>query len=329
MPAAAGLFLLVALGIVPNTKTALMSTECTHPSAQNATAQEELEKLYAGMLLGVNASAWPDAESHEKLWRGLQYASNGRVEARTFAANGPLQVVLFLQQSQVAMRLVEEARAHVFQPFLTELRSGLSAPSLKTMERGVFTPKSDAMHSVMLVFSEHPSLLDAEDRAKWQPVSDEQVQTLDTALRAPLESRCAMAIQLWGYAITPDGSMLLLFEEAPGGSSLLELREDLQRIGEDTLGSLNSRPKKLIHVSTMRLLDWPFDNLTEAESAHVEATIARWAAALADKQLPSGAELPNLGTRVEGSQLELARDTQWMMTHHHTYGVFDLGQVVA
>ena len=69
--------------------------------------------------------------------------------------------------------------------------------------------------------------------------------------------------------------------------TLLALRDELQALGEAQLGSLNTRPKKLIHVSAMRLLEWPFGQLAANETAHVQRTIDKWAASLAQHRLPA------------------------------------------
>ena len=109
-----------------------------------------------------------------------------------------------------------------------------------------------------------------------------------------------------------------------GGSSLLELRDEVSRVGRQELGTLNTRPKKLIHVSAMRLLSWP-SSLTHHERSHVNQTISRWARALAHGQLTDGSGAPNVGfDGVTATQLELVRDVQWMMTQHHTYANFSL-----
>ena len=305
---------------------------CRHPSAlPNAT--QALDDLYTDLLSSVNASAWPDAEAQSKLWRGLRRSADNRtVEPTVFESDGPLQVVCFLQQSAVAMRLVADAKKHVFEPFLAELRAGLSAEALAVVDRGTFVPKPSALHTVVLVFSEHPSLLDATERSQWHAVPEATVATLGEALRAPIEARCALRLRLAGYAITPDGSMLLLLDEADGGSSMLELRNELQSLGTTSLGSLNTRPKKLIHVSAMRLLEWPFDSLTPADEAHVQAVVGAWTAALGNHTLPDGSPLPNLSdghgeeTTVTADHIELVRDTQWMMTRHHSYAQYTLSE---
>ena len=299
------------------------ASHCMHPSALPK-AQQELQTLYTSLLHGVNASAWPDTDSHRKLWRGLRRELNGRVEPVNFDADGPLQTAFFLRQSHLAMHLVADACTTVFEPFLKELRHGLSNASLRVVDQGIFRPDPNALHTVAVVFSEHPSLLDDADRAKWHHVTEAQLEILRSALREPVEAQCPLRLQLWGYAITADGSMVLLLAEAPNGSSLLELREEIQSIGNATLGELNSRPKKLVHVSLMRLLDWPFARLTAAEQRHVAKTVGRWSDALSKQQLPSGAKLPNLGVHFQLDELELVRDLQWMMTRRRTYATYDL-----
>lgn len=296
---------------------------CPHPSAlDNAT--QVLDDLYTDLLSSVNASAWPDADAQTKLWRGLRRSADNRtVEPTTFASDGPLQIACFLQQSPEAMRLVAEAKAQIFEPFLAELRAGLSMEALEVVDRGVFRPQPAALHTVVLVFSEHPSLLDESDRAAWHAVSEPDVHALGTAVREPIEQRCALRLRLWGYAITADGSMLLLLEEASGGSSLLEMRDELQALGTASLGSLNTRPKKLIHVSAMRLLEWPFGVLNATESAHVQATIQKWTSALANRSFPTGEALPNIGfDGITARRVQLVRDEQWMMTRRKSYASY-------
>ena len=318
-------WLALTVALLEQSARSFAQSACIDPSGTAAT-RKELSSLYTDLLSSPNASAWPDADAHKKLWRGLEYDADGRVQPRTFSKDGPLQIVLYLQQSADALDLVAQAREKIFEPFLAELREGLSKATLDVIDRGVFVPKADALHTVVLVFSEHPSLLDDDERAKWQPVGDQKVEELGEALKVPIETRCAIRLQLWGYAITPDGSMLMLFEEASGGggSSLLSLREQLAAVGEQKLGALNSRPKKLVHVSSMRMLDWPFGRLSGAEDRHVQAVIRKWTSALAAHRLPDGSPLPNVNATFDAEQLQLARDMQWMMTRHQTYRKYQL-----
>ena len=104
------------------------------------------------------------------------------------------------------------------------------------------------------------------------------------------------------------------------------LREEIGAVGERVLGPLNSRPKALVHVSAMRLLDWPAEAaLDVGEHAHVTAVLRSWTSALAADRLPTGEAAPQIGAAVHIASLELVRDVHWMMTHRRTYRRFLLG----
>jgi hypothetical protein len=194
------------------------------------------------------------------------------------------------------------------------------------------------------VFSEHPSLLDPAERGAWRPVPEPSISRLGDRLAGSVLAAGTRAprVRLDSYAITPDGSMLLLFVEADvvfdeaegegrgrgsggggggsvdsggggdggggagsngwsggggdgsgssggssssssgggsgsssgsgsgsssggggsgggsGGGGVSRLRERIGAVGKAVLGELNSRPKKLLHVTCGRLLDWPY-----------------------------------------------------------------------
>ena len=220
--------------------------------------------------------------------------------------------------------------------------SGLRDASREVLDRGVWRPSDESLHIIVRVFSEHPSLLEPAEAKSWAPVSEAQREQLQRAIIEHLYAHrytgpYARKLQLvvHGYALTSDGSMLLLFEEPPDATassqrsnpasvaSFVALRDELGQVGRSVLGELNSRPKALVHVSAMRLLDWP-SNLDAAEAAHVRTTIQAWSSALAANRLPSGEAVPNLGATVRITSLELARDVHWMMTHRQTYANFTL-----
>jgi hypothetical protein len=330
------------------------------PPAANA----KLHSLYHTLRQRLDPDKWPDRVAAEKLWRGLHRTSNGSVQPNRFVKDGPLQVTVFFRQveefeASSPLAIVHEARKRIFVPLVAELRAGLRPRSQQVLDRGLWVPADGALHIIVKVFSEHPSLLEPEEAKSWRPVSEEQCEALGGAIEQHLskqshsressvenESRSVPAkwrlgLRVWGYVLTADGSMLVLFEEAPSGgassagaatpaaASFVALREELAAVGEAVLGPLNSRPKDLIHVSAMRLLEWPAaDDLDAAERAHVASTVRAWANALADDRLPNGRPVPNIGATVRAISLELVRDEPWMMTHRKTYRSFCLGNRV-
>lgn len=335
----------------------LLATRIERPQPSTP-VNAKLHSLYHALRQRVNPDKWPDRVAAEKLWRGLHRTSNGSVQPNSFASDGPLQVAAFFKriaESEVSspLAIVHEARKRIFEPLVAELRAGLRPRSQHVLDRGLWVPADDALHIIVKVFSEHPSLLEPEDATSWRPVSEEQCEALGDAIDQQLITRSSrghtrkavpaktygysnwrLGLRVWGYALTADGSMLVLFEEAPrapapAAASFVTLREELAAVGAAVLGPLNSRPKDLIHMSAMRLLEWPADaDLDAAERAHVASTVRSWASALADNRLPNGQSVPNIGATVRATSLELVRDERWMMTQRKTYRSFCLGKSV-
>lgn len=311
---------------------------------------QHLRRLYDALQARPPDAEWPDRVATAALWRGLHYAyePSGKkaVRPNAFATDGPLQTTLFFANNKAVLQIVHEARRLIFEPIVEELRAGLRPRNRAILDRGVWRPHDEALHIIVRVFSEHPSLLGTEEAARWRPVRPEQVERLGEAIavsldnpRAPARRACPIPLSLFGYALTDDGSFLTLWEEeeeaaeAGRGASLLKLREALGRVGESVLGELNSRPKALIHMSVARLLEWPLEAaLDDAERAHVRRTVGRWRAALKARELigepgrPRHGVLPNLGATIWADELELVRDTTWMMTERETLRKFRLGR---
>ena len=163
---------------------------------------------------------------------------------------------------------------------------------------------------VVTVFSEHPSLLSGADREAWTAVSDERANALGERLARVLPAEAALRLRLHGYAITPDGSMVVLFvehEEAQAGG-VTGLRERLGGVGRGVLGSLNSRPKRLLHVTAGRLLDWPTELLDADARRSTTRVVHRWAMSLVAGALTSArggserGEVQDVGVTRRGSQ---------------------------
>ena len=197
---------------------------------QATAANERLHALYHNLHQQVNPVAWPDRSAARKLWRGLHRTANGTVRPNKFASDGPLQVTAFFSDDEAMLSIVREARRHIFEPLVSELRAGLRRHSQDVLDRGLWIPNDDSLHAIVRVFSEHPSLLDTEDAKRWRPISEEQCQRLGSAVETHLLQRGYMgvlgkgpvgerpvakrlALRVWGYALTADGSMLILFDE--------------------------------------------------------------------------------------------------------------------
>ena len=325
-------------------------------------ANNKLHVLYRSLRDRVDPERWPDRAAVKKLWRGLHRASNGTVQPNHFEdGHGPLQVTAFWPKrctmtdpchhsddDAAALAIFRDARRQIFAPLVAELRSGMRPVSQAVADRGLWVPSEASLHVIVRVFSEHPSLLEPKEAKAWRPVSETQCEALGEAVGAHLathqyEQRSGrrqgangpprhMGLVVHSYALTADGSMLILFEEeeaagTTAGVSVLSLREELGAVGEAVLGPLNSRPKALLHLSVMRLLDWPDEEvLSEGERAHISATVRKWTEALARDRLPSGGAVPSLGAPVRLSALELVRDVNWMMTDRKTYRRYCLGR---
>ena len=282
-------------------------------------------------------SPWPDRSAQARLMRGLTRAPSGRLAPTVFPEDAPLEVVFFPPPGTALQSLLLEAQQRVFKPFIAEVRAGLSAKSQAALDAAAYWTPPESAHIVLLVFSEHPSLLAGEQRAKWHRVPQSAVDGLVRALHSDrtVSNVCPMRLQLDGFTVTPDGSMLALFQQRPSaagsaGSSLLGLRRELHRVGTAALGELNSRPKDLVHMSVGRLFEFPAE-LTAREQAHVDRTVRAWGAALAAGTLaPADAAggagavpvpVPGLYVEVVVDRAEVVRDTQWMMLQRQTHGL--------
>lgn len=301
------------------------------------------KELRAKTFSAAAANHWPDRSSRASLGRGL--TSNAtHVWPNRFNEHGPLQVAAFLDKNVAAMALIQKVRHDVFEPFVASVLDALGKPARERVAAGVYWPASHSLHVVMTVFSEHPSLLDEAQRQRWQPVSVKQEQMLATRVRICARSllhlprldayrfvsrMCQLrttvlapgatpplAIDFRGCIVTPDGSMIATFVEADTGASLGDLRTRLSTAGTTELGELNSRPKKLIHVTVGRLLTWPYELLDAAAAERVGRVVASWADSLEAKR----------GTRERLwlTELELVRDVRWMMGEKDTIATFAL-----
>ena len=170
-------------------------------------ADEPLERRYAELhartLAAATANAWPDPAARAALMRGLIKGDHGALEPVRFASNGPLQCAVFLAASRRPaelqranaflsasapssgtqgyadpVELVAAARRQVFEPFVAELLGALPPAARARVAAGVHWPSDSALHLVVTVFSEHPSLLDGAQRKHWRPISESQVEHL-------------------------------------------------------------------------------------------------------------------------------------------------------
>ena len=330
-------------------------------------------ELHAKTQAAARGGLWPDERARSALHRGLEPPSAAAAPPRPkrFARDGPLEVVAFVDAMLPnGLDIFRAARRDVFEPFVRELEAALAqggtdadARAHAEVAAGVHWPEEHTAHTIALVFSEHPSLLDDAARATWRRIESAEIDTLAQTLElhargatraaagatALSERACrvsaAIELRVHGYAVTPDGSMLLLLEEAlhepargssrGAGGGFGALRSRLQAHGEATLGTLNSRPKKLIHVTCGRLLAWPGDARPDGSrgaalgadaAARVGRVAQRWSEHLARGTLPpppggadddaaarGGLRVPNLGARLAVNELELVRDLEWMM----------------
>ena len=271
---------------------------------------------------------WLDERARSAPHRGLEPGRRGA--AAELSADGPLSRRIRRSDAAQGLDIFRAARRDVFEPFVRELETVLAqggtdadARARAEVAAGVHWPEEHTAHTIALVFSEHPSLLDDAARATWRRIESAEIDTLAQTLElhargatraaagatARSERACrvsaAIELRVHGYAVTPDGSMLMLLEEAlhepargssrGAGGGFGALRSRLQAHGEATLGTLNSRPKKLIHVTCGRLLAWPGDARPDGSrgaalgadaAARVGRVAQRWSEHLARGTLP-------------------------------------------
>ena len=292
------------------------------------------EKIQAGTVDLGRKREWPDKAARAAMQRGLERVG-GRVTPRTFTdGNGPLDVAIFWNHRPEVVAMIEEAQREVFTPFVAAVLDAVAAASststttttnsaqrVSEVEQGVAMTSLEALHTVVLVFSEHPSLLDDAQLPGWKAVDDDAVRSLGSALQSDVftDEGLRLRLRVWGYCVTGDGSMLLLLEDLAdqeadhpaeqssrrkrkGGSgrvdSFMDLRSRIHATGSRVLGSLNSRPKALIHVTCGRFLAWPGDGgdgggdgLSEAEqeqeASRVGRVVEEWGEAFAQGHFPA------------------------------------------
>lgn len=307
-------------------------------------------ELRNATLLSALDGKWPDQAAHRKLARGL--TMNGtRVFPRKFDENGPLQATaFFFPRNTYAVQLLEALRAEIFDPFTAEVLAALSGPNeadrdlRDRISRGIYAPDPRTFHLVLTVFSEHSSLLDGEEQRRWRPVSDQSVEALAGRLVHAFDPALLRAptISFQGLCLTLDGSMIATFNEAPvdaseAFTSVGDVRKQIAAVGRTELGHLNSRPKNLIHVSLGRFLDWPHDVISAETMARVGSVVAKYTRAFAAGVHPRtgvafgppSALAVRVGDRELGRQIlltevELCRDTHWMMVERRTYKTYTL-----
>jgi len=305
----------------------------THRQLSAPPWAELYRDLSARTIAAAASGAWPDPEARSSLSRGLRPGPRGPEPVR-FETDGPLQCAAFFRcegcEQGRGLALVRDARQLVFEPFVADILQALPPWARRQVESGLHWPKDAAIHICVTVFSEHPSLLDTVQQASWRAVDDAQIESLAARLAATALSAQVPAVELrlHGYAVTPDGSMIITFDEVGDASQgLSALRERVATAGAAELGELNSRPKRLIHITCGRLLVWPHA-LDQGDAWQAARVAGVWARALVQGRLPLRAgralRAPNLQARVRLAEIELCRDVRWMMGERHTYRTFSL-----
>lgn len=298
------------------------------------TAQPSLHETYKRIQHSVmdlgEKRLWPDVKARAAMHRGLVRDQNScRPIPVSFSdGNGPVEIAIFWRHRQEMLDLIKQAQEQVFGPFVDDILTAVGAKGTserEKVERSVTWTSAEAAHTVVLVFSEHPSLLDETQRRDWRAVNSDQLLELGDALQSEVFDIVALGgsltLQVWGYCVTGDGSMLLLLtddeesgytppseKEAPPRACIADLRSRLHVTGTRVLGALNSRPKALIHVTCGRFLDWPGDEGNEdvalgaAAQDAVNRVVVKYSAAFA-----SGSKLPLSGDSFRAREAQTRR----------------------
>lgn len=317
-----------AAGVVGGLPVACESIETLNPGQRgklkaNRVAEDKKRQraqMYEDLWrnTALRASQWPQAAAmREKLI--VSDAKTGRLAPPRFGS-GVVGSAVFHDQTQEGKQLFLNAR-EVMEAFLNDLAShalGGDASRIATwQEQGVWWCPEEAFHTIVTIFMETKEILDnAEEKQKCREVSIEDEHQLAEALLVGLAKSTELKLQVRGYRITPDGALLVLFEEPHGeGNSFTALRQTVAHIGTNVLGELTSRPKNIIHATVGRVMLLPAD-LSDAERAAAADVVRRWSQALGAGHWPGkpGQSLPGLYKTLPVTQIYLYRETVWWLT---------------
>jgi len=266
----------------------------------------------------MRASQWPQAAGMRQKMV-VADAKTGRLAPPRFES-GVVGSAVFFGQTQEGKQLFQNARV-VMEAFLNDLAShalGGDVVRIATwQEQGVWWCPEEAFHTIVTIFMETKEILDnVEEKQKCREVSIEEEHQLTEALSVGLAKFTDLKLKVIGYRVTPDGALLVLFEEPKGeGNSFTALRQTAAHIGTGVLGELTSRPKNIIHATVGRVLLLPVD-LSDAERAAAADVVRKWSQALGAGHWPGKPRqsLPGVRETVPVSQIHTYRETVWWLT---------------
>lgn len=289
-----------------------------------ARVAEDLRKRRAKMYedlwrnTATRAPQWPQAAAmRNKLV--VADARTGRLAPPRFDS-GVVGSAVFYGQTQEGKELFLNARM-VMEAFVNDLAlhamGGDTGRIAAWREQAVWWCPEPAFHTILTIFMETREILDnPEERQKCREVSVEEEHQLTEALLVGLAKYAELKLKVIGYRVTPDGALIVLFEEPRGeGNSFTALRQTAAYIGTSVIGELTSRPKNIIHATVGRVMLLPED-LSDAERAAATEVVRKWSQAFGAGHWPGKPRqsLPGLHGTLPVPQIYLYRETVWWLT---------------
>lgn len=274
------------------------------------------EPLVERTVEACGRGEWP---ANAAVGRGFRRAEGGRLEpARFDDGQGPVGVTAVCPE---LVRAAAAARSAVFEPLVRRLDAVLAEHGAGPLS--VWWAPDAALHFTIFQFTEHPSLMPEDVRDRCVPLSGEDDRILCAAVAERVSRLDAPTVTLHGLRLMPDGSMLLLFLEAPGalgavGALRCSCAAAAAAAGQD---GQPVRPKDFLHVVVGRVLE------VGPLSEEARGSLARSAASEAEPVARLGVGLvAREGAEVEWCLpvVDLVRTWQWLHMEHTNLGSYIL-----
>jgi hypothetical protein len=200
---------------------------------------------------------------------------------------------------------------------------------------------AEAPHLCIAVFREHssivlPSLGSRNNSSTLGPVHESTVEALRKSLNQTIQTLrpCKIILQLDSLLLTPEGAMIAGF--VASDATMMDAYQKLQTATMDTavsvLGTLESRPKNLIHVTLGRILGFGDEHLVVKEKRMVlpqqQSAIQELVRRYNHEILPQTVrtlrmQKPHMGT-FQLQHVSLLRNVVWFCEENIFYQTWDI-----
>ncbi|KAK3254215.1 hypothetical protein CYMTET_36565 [Cymbomonas tetramitiformis] len=282
----------------------------------------DLSQIYEGLwkqtVEAVDKGEWPKSGTLVKHCVRTEASS---LAPTRFEQDGVLGLhAILCSEDQVS--ILKEGK-NIFEDFVDSCAACMSTQRALEFKNLVFW--GGAWHATVCIFSENPTLLGEDERSVWHSIDEDKVHMLRTALEEGLctDHELEVVVTLHGFRVCADGGLIAVFVE-DAAQSFTALRASAKELGTRAIGPLNSRPKKLIHVTLGRILELP-SGLPDNERVELFKVVRKWATALGNGTRPAdgdstGCEMAGvLAAPLKIRDVSLCRESGWWMTEYHVY----------